>query len=174
MIKKGFVIFLLLLCFVFNIYTKGDCALDTKYPDYAQEFIGEDKHENLNRKMFNFNLGLNKYFLRPVHVLWSSIMPEYCMDRIRGISNNIEYPIRLVSSLIQKDFETSKNETVRFFTNTILGLGGMFDPAKRLFDIEQSKENMEQALAGCNMKAGSLFVLPVLSFVTARGILGKI
>ncbi len=101
-------------------------------------------------------------------------MPEYGMDRIKGITNNIEYPIRLVSSLLQRDFETSKNETIRFFTNTVIGFGGMFDPAKHLFNIEQSNENMEQALAGCKMKPGRYFVLPVLSFVNFRGLLGKV
>ncbi len=172
MFKKGLVVFWILLCLFFNNVTV--IAQETKYPDYAYEFLGDDKWENFNRKLFNFNLGLNKYAIRPIHILWSSIMPEYGMDRIKGITNNIEYPIRLVSSLLQRDFETSKNETIRFFTNTVIGLGGMFDPAKHLFNIEQSNENMEQALAGCKMKPGRYFVLPVLSFVNFRGLLGKV
>ena len=173
MFKKGLVVFLIFL----NLFTNSGCfvlASGTKYPDYTEEFLGKDKYENINRKIYNFNLGLNKYLIRPVHILWASIMPQYGMDRIYSATQNIEYPIRLVSSLLQKDFETSKNETVRFFTNTILGLGGMFDPAKHIFKLEQSKENMEQALSGCKMKSGPYFVLPVLSFVNARGILGKI
>ena len=120
MFKKGLVVFLILLslfmnsgCFVF--------ATETKYPDYTQEFLGEDKYENINRKIYNFNLGLNKYLIRPIHILWASLIPQYGMDRIYSATQNIEYPIRLVSSLLQKDFETSKAETVRFFTNTILG-----------------------------------------------------
>ncbi len=172
MLKKGLIVFGILLCLFFNNFIV--LAQESKYPDYAYEFLGDDKWENFNRKLFNFNLGLNKYAIRPMHILWSSIMPEYGMDRIKGISNNIEYPIRLVSSLLQKDFETSKNETIRFFTNTVLGLGGMFDPAKRIFKIEQSNENMEQALAGCKMKSGPYFVLPVLSFTNFRGMLGKL
>lgn len=174
MFKKGLVVFLTLLCLNFHSFALVVCAQETKYPDYAYEFLGDDKWENINRKLFNFNLGLNKYAIRPIHILWSSIMPEYGMDRIKGITNNIEYPIRLVSSLLQRDFETSKNETIRFFTNTVIGLGGMFDPAKHFFNIEQSSENMEQALAGCKMKSGQYFVLPVLSFVNFRGLLGKL
>ena len=173
MFKKGLIVFLVCVSLFMNsgfwVF-----ATETKYPDYSQEFLGEDKHENINRKIHNFNLGLNKFLIRPIHILWASVMPQYGMDRIYSATQNIEYPIRLVSSLLQKDFETSKKETIRFFTNTILGLGGMFDPAKRIFNIEQSKENMEQALSGCKMKSGPYFVLPVLSFVNARGILGKI
>ncbi|MBR6723480.1 VacJ family lipoprotein [bacterium] len=173
MFKKGLVVFLIFL----SLFINSGCvvlATETKYPDYTQEFLGEDKHENINRKVHNFNLGLNKYIIKPIHILWASLMPQYGMDRIYSATQNIEFPIRLVSSLLQKDFETSKNETVRFFTNTVLGLGGMFDPAKHIFKIEQSKENMEQALSGCKMKSGPYFVLPILSFVSSRGILGKI
>lgn len=172
MLKKRIAI--LLILFVFCWDCSFTFAQELKYPDYAYEFLGEDKWENFNRKMFNFNTKLNKYAIRPLHTIWSSIMPEYGMDRLYGITNNIEYPIRLISSLIQRDFKTSKDETVRFFTNTILGLGGMFDPAKHLFKIEQSKENMEQALGCCKMKSGPFFVLPILSFISLRGVLGKI
>lgn len=172
MFKKHLVIFAILVCLISqNLLV---IAQESKYPDYAYEYLGTDKFENFNRKIFNFNLKLNKYAIRPLHILWSSIMPEYGMDRIHSATKNIEYPIRLVSSLLQKDFETSKNETIRFFTNTILGLGGLYDPAKTLFKIEQSEENMEQALAGCKLKPGPYFVLPVLSFTSARGVLGKL
>ncbi|MGN0031395.1 MAG: MlaA family lipoprotein [Candidatus Gastranaerophilaceae bacterium] len=169
--NKTLAVFIILCCFCVN---GTSYASDLKYPDYAYEFLGEDKWENFNRRMFNFNLGLNKYALRPVHILWSSVMPEYGMDRIHSATKNIEYPIRLISSLIQKDFAACKTETIRFFTNTVLGLGGMYDPAKTLFNIEPVDENMEQALAGCKMQAGKYLVLPILSFTGLRGILGKV
>ena len=171
--KKLFVIFFFFLC----LFTQNFLVLaqeSNKFPDYSYEYVGNDKWENLNRKIFNFNLFLNKYAIRPVHILWSSLLPEYGIERIQSATNNIEYPIRLVSSLLQRDFETSKKETIRFFTNTIIGLGGLYDPAKKLFRIEQSSENMEQALAGCKMKTGPYIVLPIISSTTLRGVLGRI
>ena len=39
-----------------------------KYPDYATMYVGEDKYEKFNRKMFNLNTKLNKYLARPVHI----------------------------------------------------------------------------------------------------------
>lgn len=171
--KKLFIIFSILVCLISqNFFVLAQENI--KYPDYALEYVGEDKWENFNRKVFNFNLFLNKYAIRPVHILWSSLLPEYGIERIQSATNNIEYPIRLVSSLLQRDFETSKKETIRFFTNTIIGLGGLYDPAKNIFHIEQSSENMEQALAGCKMKTGPYVVLPIISSTTIRGVLGKI
>ncbi len=145
----------------------------TKYPDYACMYLGEDKCESFNRKMFNFNLKLNKFLIRPVHIVWASIMPKYGMERIKSVYTNIEYPKRLVSTLIQRDFKSSGRETLRFLTNSTLGIGGMFDPAKRLFNLEPADENMDQALSMCKCNSGCYLVLPCIPATTPRGLAGK-
>ena len=123
--------------------------------------------------MFNFNAKLNKFILRPVHVIWASIVPKYGMDRIQYAYKNIEYPKRLVSSLLQRDFKAAKVETARFLTNSTIGLGGMFDPAKSLFKMEPMEEDIEQGLSKCKVKRGPFLVLPVLSATTPRALLGR-
>ncbi|MBS4759502.1 MAG: VacJ family lipoprotein [Clostridium sp.] len=145
-----------------------------KYPDYSYEYAGRDRCENFNRKMFTFNCALNRYALRPVHTVWASVLPQYGMDRINSATANIEYPIRLVSCMIQKDFKASGRETVRFLTNTTVGLGGLYDPAKKFLKIEPVAEDMEQALAKCKVKSGPYLVIPVLNATTPRNIAGKI
>ena len=174
MLKKLFITLGILLCITNLCRAEELLKQQSKYPDYAYMYLGADKYEKFNRKIFAFNLGLNKYAIRPIHILWCSIMPEYGIERIHNAYKNIEYPKRLVSSLIQKDFKTSGTETVRFLTNTTLGLGGMFDPAKHFFKIEPSNEDMEQALSKCKCCSGSYIVLPVMNGTTARGIAGKI
>ena len=123
--------------------------------------------------MFAFNTKLNKYAIKPIHIIWASIMPKYGIDRIHNICENIEYPKRLVSSLIQKDFKSAKNETVRFLTNSTIGLGGMYDPAKKLFNLKQVDEDMEQALSKCRIKPGAFMVVPCISATTPRDLAGK-
>ena len=145
-----------------------------RYPDYCKEYIGKDKFEKFNRKMFNFNAKLNKYALRPIHVVWASIMPKYGMDRIQSAYHNIEYPKRLVSSLLQRDFKAAKNETVRFLANSTIGLGGMYDPAKKLFKIEPMEEDIEQALCKCKVKRGPFLVLPIINATTPRALAGRL
>ena len=174
MLKKLFIILGILTCITNICLAEELLKPQSKYPDYAYMYLGPDKYEKINRKVFAFNLRLNKYAIRPIHILWSSIMPEYGIDRIQSAYKNIEYPKRLVSSLIQKDFKTSGTETIRFLTNTTLGLGGMFDPAKHFFKLEPSNEDMEQALTKCKCCSGSYIVLPVMNGTTARGIAGKI
>lgn len=172
--KKFLICLIVLLCAINISYAEELVKQQSKYPDYSYIYLGPDKYEKINRKVFNFNLGLNKYAIRPVHILWCSIIPEYGIERIHSAYKNIEYPKRLISSLIQKDFKSSGTETVRFLTNTTLGIGGMFDPAKKFFNLEPVNEDMEQALTKCKCNSGSYLVLPVMNGTTARGIAGKI
>lgn len=144
------------------------------YPDYANEFTGVDKWEKFNRKIFNFNIAANKYVIRPVNILWASIMPQYGIDRIQNFYTNLNYPVRLVSSLVQKDYETSRTETARFFTNLTIGLAGFYDPAKSVFKIEPHNENMEQALAYRYVKQGPYLVLPIVAQGNMRDIGGYV
>ena len=54
-IKKKFFAFLLLISLNYNVvFALGDVENTQKslYPDYSKEFVGEDKYENFNRKMF--------------------------------------------------------------------------------------------------------------------------
>ena len=172
---------LLAICFaiVFQICAKGFCeefptTSTTKYPDYSTMFLGEDRFEGMNRKIFRANGAFNKVIVKPIHIIWASVMPKYGMDRLKSMYNNIEYPRRLVSSIIQKDFKASGRETLRFLTNSTIGLGGMFDPAKSLFKIQECDESMEQALCKCKCQQGPYMVVPVIGGTTARGACGKL
>lgn len=146
---------------------------DNVYPDLNYEFTGKDTCEKFNRKLFVFNLKLNKYILRPVNTVWASIMPKYGMDRIQNAYNNINYPVRLAGCLFQKDFKAAKQETVRFLTNTTIGFAGLYDPAKTKFHLEARQEDIEQALAKKFKKSGPYIVLPAVQG-NVRDLIGKI
>lgn len=150
-----------------------DAGVKNTYPDYAYEFTGIDKFEKFNRKVFNFNLKANKYVIRPINTVWASVMPQYGIDRIQNFYTNLSFPIRLVGCLLQKDYKSSKTETLRFLTNTTIGIGGLFDPAKNKFKIEPRDENIEQALAYHNFKQGPYIVLPIVTQGNTRDIIGQ-
>lgn len=143
------------------------------YPDFSYEFVGKDPCERFNRKLFMFNLRLNRILLRPVNTVWASVMPKYGMDRFKNLYKNMNYPIRLMGCLLQKDFKASGQETIRFLTNTTIGLGGLFDPAATKFKIEPRDEDIEQALAHFKIKEGPYLVLPVVQG-NLRDLAGKL
>lgn len=167
-------IFLLNVCFNNPTFSIEETNLKTTYPDYSYEFTGKDQWESFNRKIFVFNIKANKYLIRPVNVVWASIMPKYGMDRIQNFYTNINYPVRLVGSLLQGDFESSGIETKRFFINTTMGLIGLYDPALNKFKIEPRKEDMEQVLAYHKVKQGPYLILPIVARGNVRDIAGQI
>lgn len=174
MIKKK-----VLLIFV-GIFLLGSNACNMSFSaensrtDYAYELVGEDSWEGFNRKIFIFNLKANKYLIRPINVVWASIMPQYGMDRIHSFYKNANYPVRLAGCLLQKDFQSTKSETVRFLTNTILGIGGLYDVALLKFKIEPHEEDIEQALAQFNIKKGPFLVVPIVALGNVRDIAGQV
>ena len=147
----------------------------SRYPDYSYEFVGRDKCEGFNRKIFIFNTKLNKWVVKPLNIVWASVMPKYGMDKIQNAYTNLEFPIRFVSCLLQKDFKTSRKEALRFITNTTLGVGGLYDPAKDKFHIEPRQEDMGQALAHFKkIKSGPYLVLPIIPTGCVRDHVGKL
>lgn len=178
MIKKNPVlifaaIFLLNFCIANNTFASQDLGTENVHPDYAYIFTGKDRFEKFNRRLFTFNLKLNKYVLRPVNIVWASVMPKYGMDRVQSAYNNMNYPIRLMGCICQKDFKASRQETARFFINTTIGFVGLYDPAKNKFKIEPHQEDMEQALAHTKIKPGPYLVLPVVQG-NVRDLIGKL
>ena len=155
-------------------YAIEDVKSENRYPDYAYEFTGKDTCEKFNRRLFVFNLKLNKFIIRPVNIVWASVMPQYGMDRLKNVYNNANFPVRVVSCLLQKDFKSSRQEAARFLINSIVGLGGLYDPAKDKLKIEPHQEDMGQALAHYKkIKPGPYLVLPVVNG-SIRDLVGKL
>lgn len=160
--------------FLINTANAAICNdLEYKYPNYSCEFCGKDTCEKFNRKMFIFNLKLNKFILRPINIAWASVMPKYGMDRIQSAYNNMNFPVRCVGCLLQKDFKGSKREAIRFLTNTTIGIGGLYDPAKTKFKLEPYQEDIEQVFSHYKIKQGPYLVLPVVQG-NLRDLAGKI
>ena len=173
--KKNIAAILLFNILFFNTALADDIIKTTyKYPSYDSLYLNGDKYEDINRRIFYLNLKLNKLFVKRVHILWASLFPTFITDSLNSVYSNIEYPKRLVSSLLQRDFEAVKHESKRFFINTTLGVAGLMDIASKYFDLELYNEDMEQALAKCKVKCGNYLVLPFVSSITTRDMFGRV
>ena len=169
-----FLLFNFIACNINFVLAENLTLNEQKYPNYSNIFLNEDKYENFNRKIFNFNLKLNKIFAKKIHILWASLFPNFVIDSMNRVYSNIEFPKRLISSLLQKDMDAVKNETKRFFINTTLGAAGLIDVAYKLFHLEMYNEDMEQALAKCKIKCGNYLILPFISSTTTRDLIGRL
>jgi phospholipid-binding lipoprotein MlaA len=146
---------------------------DEKSPDYSGEFVGKDRLYYFNKSMFVLDRQLNKYVIYPVNYVWAGIMPKYGQERINNVFKNADYPKRFIGSLFQGEFKSSGTETLRFLTNTTLGLGGLYDPAKGWFGLEEGNENISQAFAKWGIGSGYYLYLPVAGPMDMRSLFAR-
>ena len=133
--EKIVAVFLLFnLAFSNGIISQKVFACEKNYSCYSNIFFWNDKYENINHKIF----------VKNIHILWASIFPNFIIDSINRTYNNIEYPKRLVNSLLQRDLDGAKYETKRFLINPTLGIAGLFNIAYKIFHLESYEENIEQ------------------------------
>lgn len=142
---------------------EADDEEDEGFDEFEEEFAGEETYDPLegyNRTMTRFNDSLYVYVLEPVASGYRSVVPRGGRKAIDRFIENIYYPVRLSSSILQAKFECAGTETLRFLINTTIGLLGFFDPAKSWFGITECDEDIGQAMGYWGVGAGPHIVLP--------------
>jgi phospholipid-binding lipoprotein MlaA len=122
--------------------------------DYAENFDGEeedefvyilDPFEPLNRAAFWFNDKFYFLLLKPAARAYR-VVPEPARISAANFFTNLTAPIRLVNSLLQLKLKDAGNELARFVINTTVGIGGLFDPARKWADIRMKDEDFGQTM----------------------------
>ena len=126
-----------------------------------------DPWESWNRKVFNFNEDLDNALLKPVATAYTEILPEGVR---RGVSNfyaNFSDGWSAVNNMLQGKFALGFEDVTRVITNTLFGLGGVFDVASEM-GIDHKYEDFGQTLGHYGVGAGAYVVLPILGPSTVR------
>ncbi len=134
----------------------------------------EDPWEGFNDKMFSFNRGVDRWFLKPVATGYDFVLPDVLQIGVRNVISNIDFPRRLVNNLLQLKFEGAAREVLRFTINSTFGIGGLVDFAKLSSNISESDEDTGQTMGVYGVKPGPYLVLPFFSPMTVRDGFGTI
>ncbi len=121
-----------------------------------------DPLEGYNRAMTTFNDRLYFWVLKPIAQCYRWIVPECVRRGIDRFFTNLMYPVRLVNNVLQFKMKNAGEETLRFVTNTTIGVLGFWDPAKEWFDLDAHEEDFGQTLGYYGVGAGPHIVLPFL------------
>ena len=132
-----------------------------------------DPLEPMNRGIFAFNEGLDRYALEPVATAWDWVLPQVVQESIEHFFENLDMPIVLVNDLLQLKFEAAGFDLVRLTHNTIFGLGGLFDVAS-MVGVPQNDEDFGQTLGYWGVPPGPYLVVPILGPYTLRDGVGDI
>lgn len=126
-----------------------------------------DRFERANRSVYAFNRALDHAVLRPVARAYVKVTPRPARRCISNFFANIDYPITIINDALQGKAHDSFSDAVRFGINTVVGVGGLFDPATH-WGFEKHDEDFGQTLGKWGVRAGPYLMLPILGPSTVR------
>ncbi len=139
---------------------------------YSNEREVKDCFEKLNRVTFSLNMGLDKVIFKPISKGYRKL-PSSIRTGTGNALSNLSNLITIPNNLLQGDFGSAANNSVRLLINTTLGIAGIFDPANSLGFEKREKEDFGQTLGVMGIGEGCYLVLPVLGPSTIRDTLGS-
>ncbi len=151
----------------------GACATPPGQ-DSAQVMNTEvnDPLEPMNRYFHDVNQAVDALALRPVSHIYRDAVPDGVRDSVSNFLTNLSQPIYFINNIAQGDLDGAGDNMGAFFTNTLLGFGGLFDIAQ----LDTDREDLGQTFAVWGIGEGPYLVLPVLGPNTTReavGIVGE-
>ena len=131
----------------------------------------KDPLQPMNRAFYHFNDKLYLWVVKPAGKGYSKVVPGPARTCVGRFFANVKYPVHLVNNLLQLKLKAAGVETGRFVVNTTVGIGGLFDPAKR-WKIESHPADFDQTLGFYGVGPGIYFDWPVFGPSSARGTAG--
>ena len=137
----------------------------------AQNSANKEIHdplESMNRSVFKFNQGLDKYVFKPINTEYEKL-PENVK---KGVSNHVKWastPVTIANSAIQLEAENFSTSSIKFLLNSLtLGFYDL-DP-----ETNYKTRDFGSSLANYNVSSGPYVVLPILGPRSLRHFSGNI
>ncbi len=141
--------------------------------DEGPQTVVQDPWESFNSEMFQFNYNMDRYVLKPAAKGYDAVIPPDVQGSIANVFHNMGIMSRLLNSLFQGKFGRAGIEMKRFLINSTIGVAGLFDVAKYVFDTEAPPaEDAGQTLAVYGYESGPFLVLPFMRPFTVRDAVG--
>ncbi|MEP2530226.1 VacJ family lipoprotein [Shimia sp.] len=132
-----------------------------------------DPKEDSNRKMHQFNKGVDKYLFSPASNGYGSIFPAPVRQGFSNFADHLSLPNDVINHTLQGDLEEATVTTIRFVVNTIFGFAGLVDTATAL-EIPRDDTDFGETLHVWGVQEGAYVELPFFGPSTSRDTVGLI
>ncbi|CDS51278.1 Surface lipoprotein [Polaromonas sp. CG9_12] len=132
-----------------------------------------DPLEPFNRGVYSFNEGLDRAVLKPVATAYQNITPSPVRTGVTNFFANISDVWSMVNNVLQARPAEAMDSLFRVTTNTLWGVGGIFDVATEL-KIPRHKEDFGQTLGTWGLASGPYVVLPLFGPSSVRDTAGLV
>lgn len=140
-------------------------------PDIGTIQVDKDPLEGFNRAMFGAFRVIDRFVYRPAAIAYKTVLPKPVRSGIRNVLVNLSEPIVFLNDLLQFKFKRAGKTLGRFVINTVVGVGGIFDVAKR-HGLPHHGNGLGNTFAYYGIGPGPYIFLPILGPTTLRDLLG--
>ncbi len=141
----------------------GGCATPppASDPEAVADFKAtNDPLEPTNRFFYRVNDGALTYVLAPAARSYNAAVPRPVRGGIHNLLNNIGQPVQFVNDVLETKPRRAGDTFMRFAINTTLGVGGIFDVARRIGYADHDADG-GLTLAIWGVPAGPYLYLPL-------------
>jgi len=131
----------------------------------------DDPYEPFNRMVFDVNKGVLIDVLEPLAELYRAVVPRRVRRGIDHAFENLRYPERVLSNLLQGEGRGAWDETRRFALNSTVGLLGFRDVATKR-GLPDTDEDFGRTFKIWGWDNADYLVVPVIGSYTTRDFLG--
>lgn len=121
----------------------------------------QDPWESWNRGVYRVNDKLDRAIAKPVAKTYVKYVPHPVRTGVSNFFSNLSTPTVMFNDALQGKFKAAVNDFTRFFLNSTIGVGGLFDPATHA-GLDRNEEDFGQTLGKWGLKSGPFIELPVL------------
>jgi phospholipid-binding lipoprotein MlaA len=119
-----------------------------------------DPLEPMNRAIYNFNAGFDRYVFLPIVRAYEFVTPVFVQNRISDFFDNIQEIPTFANNVLQLKADAAGRSATRLIINTMF-TAGLYDLAGAR-GIPQVQEDFGQTLGHWGAGAGPYLVIPVL------------
>lgn len=157
-----------------TVAPEAEADLFDDYGDYGSAQIS-DPFEPVNRAIFKFNDVTYEHVLWPVARGYEKTVPAGVRGGVLNFFENLRYPVRLVSSVLQGKFTRAGQETSKFIVNTSIGMAGLFRMSDRLPALTHvPAEDLGQTFGVWGIGNGPYLMVPLLGGFGSRDLVGRV
>lgn len=130
-----------------------------------------DPFEPVNRKIFAFDMALDRVVIKPVAKTYRNVLPSFVRDRIHDVIDNLKQPLVFINDVLQGRGTAAAITAQRFVVNSTLGIAGLTDRATDL-GLPRQSGDFGQTLFAWGLSDGPYLVLPLFGPSNVRDALG--
>ncbi|NDF12574.1 MAG: VacJ family lipoprotein [Proteobacteria bacterium] len=139
-------------------------------PESDDPFDKQDPIKPFNQAVFDFNLGADRYVIKPVAEVYHHV-PEKGRQGIGNFLTNLSEPSNVVNGMLQLNPDIAFTAFWRCMLNTTFGLGGFHDFAGEN-GLKNKETDFGETLGRYGLADGAYLVLPLAGPSTVRDTAG--